>query len=112
MVDEVQKEPSILEEIKQAVDHSKKRGQFILTGSAKLDHMKGVSDSLAGRVSVCELGGLSLRELYQVPFQEPFVPTEQYLRDRERKRKPYENIWEIIHRGSYPGLYDVRPRLE
>ena len=107
IIDEVQKEASVLEEIKQIVDNSQKRGQFILTGSAKLELMKGVSESLAGRVSICELGGLSLREIYQVPFYDHFVPTEQYISEREKKLKPYEDIWEIIHKGSYPELYDT-----
>lgn len=107
IIDEVQKEGSVLEEIKQIVDNSQKRGQFILTGSAKLELMKGVSESLAGRVSICELGGLSLREIFHVPFNQHFVPTEQYIREREKELKPYEDIWEIIHKGSYPELYDV-----
>ena len=98
---------TVLEEIKQIVDNSQKRGQFILTGSAKLELMKGVSESLAGRVSICELSGLSLREIYQVPFYDHFVPTEQYISEREKKLKPYEDIWEIIHKGSYPELYDT-----
>lgn len=69
--------------------------------------MKGVSESLAGRVSICELGGLSLREIYQVPFNGHFVPTEQYICEREKELRHYEDIWEIIHKGSYPELYDV-----
>ena len=107
IIDEVQKEPSVLEEIKQIVDNSQNRGQFILTGSAKLELMKGVSESLAGRVSICELGGLSLREIYQVPFNGHFVPTEQYICEREKELRHYEDIWEIIHKGSYPEIYDV-----
>ena len=107
IIDEVQKEPSVLEEIKQIVDNSQNRGQFILTGSAKLELMKGVSESLAGRVSICELGGLSLREIYQVPFNGHFVPTEQYIWEGEKELRHYEDIWEIIHKGSYPEIYDV-----
>ena len=46
-IDEVQKEGAILEEIKQIVDESDERGQFILSGSQKLELMKGISESLA-----------------------------------------------------------------
>ena len=53
---------------KEIVDESDKRGQFILSGSQKLELMKGVSESLAGRVSLCELSGLSLRKIYKVDF--------------------------------------------
>lgn len=106
-IDEVQKENSILEEIKLLVDESESRGEFILSGSQKLELMKGMSESLAGRVSVMELAGLSLREIKGISFNRHFIPTEEYLQDREKELKPYDNIWQIIHKGSYPELYDV-----
>lgn len=106
-IDEVQKENSILEEIKQIVDESDDRGMFILSGSQKLELMKGMSESLAGRVSMAELLGLSLREIYNVKFNQHFVPTDEYLKEREKEIKKYDNLWEIIHKGSYPELYDV-----
>ena len=106
-IDEVQKEKSILEEIKQIVDDSDQRGEFILSGSQKLELMKGVSESLAGRVSVMELTGLSLREIKGISFNRHFIPSEEYLREREKELRPYSNIWKIIHKGSYPELYDV-----
>lgn len=106
-IDEVQKESSILEEIKQKVDDSNERGQFILSGSQKLELMKGVSESLAGRVSICELCGLSLREIHQVDFNRHFVPTDDYIEERENKLIAYKDIWNIIHKGSYPELYDI-----
>ena len=106
-IDEVQKEGSVLEEIKIKVDESDERGQFILSGSQKLELMKGVSESLAGRVSVYELSGLSLREIHQIGFNKHFIPTEVYIREREQELKKYDNIWELIHKGSYPELYDI-----
>ncbi len=106
-IDEVQKEDSVLEIIKQEVDDSDKRGQFILSGSQSLALRKGMSESLAGRVSVVELAGLSLREIYGVGFNRHFVPTEKYLAAREKKISQYPDLWNIIHKGSYPELYDV-----
>ena len=106
-IDEVQKENSILEEIKLIVDSSDSRGDFILSGSQKLELMKGMSESLAGRMSIVELTGLSLREIKGVPFNRHFVPTEEYLQDREKDFIRYSDIWEIIHKGSYPELYDI-----
>ena len=106
-IDEVQKEGAILEEIKQIVDESDERGQFILSGSQKLELMKGISESLAGRVSIFELSGLSMREIKKIKFNKHFVPTEDYLKERETELKKYDNVWEIIHKGSYPELYDI-----
>lgn len=106
-LDEVQKENSILEEIKLIVDESNERGMFILSGSQKLELMKGMGDSLAGRVAITELSGLSLREIHGVKFNRHFVPTEEYLRSREAEMVSYDNLWKIIHKGSYPELYDI-----
>ena len=106
-IDEVQKENSILEEIKLIVDSSDARGEFILSGSQKLELMKGMSESLAGRISIVELAGLSLREIHGVQFNRHFVPTEEYMQEREKEIIRYSDIWEIIHKGSYPELYDI-----
>jgi len=106
-IDEVQKENSILEDIKLIADESDKRGMFILSGSQKLELMKGISESLAGRISITELAGLSLREIHGIRFNQHFVPTQEYLQEREKELKSYDNLWETIHKGSYPELYDV-----
>lgn len=106
-IDEVQKENSILEEIKLIVDSSDSRGDFILSGSQKLELMKGMSESLAGRISIIELTGLSLREINGVLFNRHFVPTEEYLQEREKDIVRHYDIWKIIHKGSYPELYDI-----
>ena len=90
------------------MDESDQRGQFILSGSQNLELMKGVSESLAGRISICELCGLSLREINQIDFNKHFVPTDEYITKREASLKKYSNIWEIIHKGSYPELYDIK----
>lgn len=106
MIDEVQKCPSIFNRLKIVLDNTEKLSNFFLTGSQKLQLMENVSDSLAGRISIVELEGLSLREINDVDFNRHFVPTEDYLSEREKHLKKYSaDIWETIHRGSYPELY-------
>ena len=106
MIDEVQKCPSIFNRLKIVLDGTDKLSNFFLTGSQKLQLMENVSDSLAGRISIVELEGLSLREINDVDFNRHFVPTEEYLTEREKHLKKYAaDIWETIHRGSYPELY-------
>lgn len=106
MIDEIQKCPAIFNKLKITLDNIDTYGNFYLTGSQKLQLMEGVSESLAGRVSVVELEGLSLREIYTVPFTKHFIPTENYLKEREGAIRIYrEKLWETIHRGSYPELY-------
>lgn len=106
MIDEVQKCTSIFNRLKIVLDNTEEHGNFFLTGSQKLQLMENVSESLAGRISVMELEGLSLREITGVEFNKHFVPSGDYISSREKALKDYPaDIWSIIHRGSYPELY-------
>ena len=108
--DEVQRAPNLFRYIKLKCDESDDRGQFCLSGSQPLELMENASESLSGRVSVIELSGLSLREIQREEFNEPFVPTMEYIKKRSRSAKAPENLWSIIHRGSFPELQN--PELE
>lgn len=106
VIDEVQKCPSIFNKLKIVLDHTDNYGNFFLTGSQKLQLMEEISESLAGRISIVELDGLSLREINGIDFNHHFVPTTRYLTNREQTLKKYDgDIWSIIHRGSFPELY-------
>lgn len=106
MIDEVQKCPSLFNKLKIVLDNTEKCGNFFLTGSQKLQLMENDSESLAGRISVVELDGLSLREIHKVSYNHHFVPSQEYITEREKHLKPYnKDIWSAIHRGSYPELF-------
>ena len=104
ILDEIQYVPESFSYLKMRVDESQKTGQFVLTGSQVFNMMQGVSETLAGRVGILELQGLSMREICDVPFKQPFIPTESYLEEREKHLKSYEPIWQHIHRGAMPRL--------
>ncbi|MBR0295170.1 MAG: ATP-binding protein [Bacilli bacterium] len=109
-IDEAQKVPSIFEAIKEKIENEKLGyGSFILSGSQKLKLHQG-EETLAGRVSTNELSGLSLREIFDVDFNKHFVPTDEYISLREKKLKKYGDLWEIIHRGQYPELYENKEK--
>jgi predicted AAA+ superfamily ATPase len=61
-LDEVQRAPDVLLAVKRAVDAKRRRGQFILTGSANLLLMRSVSESLAGRAGYLTLWPMTRRE--------------------------------------------------
>jgi len=61
-LDEVQREPDLLIAVKRAIDSDRRPGRFLLTGSANLLLMQGVSESLAGRASYLTLGPMTRRE--------------------------------------------------
>jgi predicted AAA+ superfamily ATPase len=61
-LDEVQRAPQLLLAIKRSVDLDRRPGRFLLTGSANLLLMAGVSESLAGRAFYLVLGPMTERE--------------------------------------------------
>ena len=106
IIDEIQYAPELLSYIKLIVDKSDKKGQYWLTGSQQFHLMKNVSESLAGRVGILDLMGLSLVELSQTPNNEPFFPDLEYIEERREKHKNYStsDIFKIIYNGSFPAL--------
>ena len=106
IIDEIQYAPNLLSYIKLIVDKSDKKGQYWLTGSQQFHLMKNVSESLAGRVGILDLMGLSLAELSQTPNNEPFFPDLEYIEERRENHKNYStsDIFKIIYNGSFPAL--------
>ena len=72
-VDEIQKAPVLFEQIKMYIDRDRKKGQFYMCGSQQFRMMKGVSESLSGRIGLLTLLGYSLREMYTVTFGKSFI---------------------------------------
>lgn len=105
-VDEIQKAPKLFEQIKMIFDRDRKKGQFFMCGSQQFKMMKGVSESLAGRIGLVTLLGLSLRENFGVDSDVPFIPTNEYFTERKNNLAniSYDDVWNIIHRGSMPEL--------
>ena len=105
-IDEVQYAPAIFHYIKILLDKSHNKGDFFLTGSQSFELMKNVTESLAGRAGILELSGLSFREITGDPHTKPFMPSIEYLRERNKSKTVLRipEIWEIIHRGSLPEL--------
>lgn len=70
--------------------------------------MKGVSESLAGRIGLVTLLGFSLRESHDVGFDAPFIPTGEYFAERKQYLADisYDSVWSAIHRGSMPELHN------
>lgn len=105
-IDEAQYAPNLFPGIKMQIDEKKQKGMYFLSGSQPFEMMKNVSESLAGRIGIVNLPGISLRELYGISFREPFLPTAQYFEARAKEPTPvsYSDVWKIIHRGSFPEL--------
>ena len=104
--DEIQYAPELLPYLKLAVDKNKTKGMYFLTGSQQFHLMKNASESLAGRIGILQLMGLSLREMNSDTFSKPFIPTLQYLnmRNKNSMKLDADKIWKMIHTGSFPAV--------
>ena len=105
LIDEVQYAPELFSMIKLIVDKEHRKGDFWLTGSQIFDLMKGVQESLAGRVAVLSLFSLSQTEIYggeDRPFQ---IELEDLTKRKEgRTSADLQEIFRRIFQGSMPAI--------
>lgn len=102
-IDEVQYAPELFSYIKLRVDEDESPGQYWLTGSQQFSLLKNVQESLAGRVGILHLLGLSLAEAGGVPDAgQPFLPS---LLRTEDKQATADGLFEALVRGWYPRLW-------
>lgn len=103
IIDEIQRNPELFSPIKWIVDQSDERGRIVLTGSQTYHLMKGVSESLAGRIRIIEMPSLSLRELIaETNMPHAYIPRSLNVNQSQRGF----DLWKTIHRGSMPELQD------
>lgn len=107
VIDEIQYAPGLLNYIKMAVDRERKPGLYWLTGSQQFHMMQGVSESLAGRIGIVRLLGLSRKEqICQGLSSTPFLPTPERLAEglATAESPSLKALYETIWRGSFPAI--------
>jgi predicted AAA+ superfamily ATPase len=103
LIDEIQYAPELFKYIKIYADNSDKKGIIWMTGSQQYSLMKGVTESLAGRIAIINMLGLSIYELENKgKSQQPFIPnfTPASLSTKKDLPETYRIIW----KGSFPEL--------
>lgn len=108
LIDEIQYAPQLLSYIKMYADNGAKNGDIWLTGSQRLPLMQGVTESLAGRVGIIDLQGLSASEINGTGNSEPFLPEVDALFNRmaKAKKQSLKEIYKLIWQGSMPAMYN------
>lgn len=114
LIDEFQRVPSILLEMKRIVDEKALAGEdnsgmFWLTGSQKFKMMQNVSESLAGRIAIFDMSSLSIAEIEGRPSA-LFQPDLNSLRERQKsgRRKNIHDVYEDIFLGGMPRLRSTK----
>ncbi|MDR3274937.1 MAG: ATP-binding protein [Endomicrobium sp.] len=102
LIDEIQYVPELFPYIKMIIDKEKRNGLFWLTGSQMFHLMKNTTESLAGRVAVLNLQGLSQGEKLKHSVSVPFLPSFEL--KRNASILSLSEIYKLIWQGSYPRL--------
>lgn len=116
IIDEVQNAPELFGQIKIMCDESEETGRFWLTGSQQFHMMKHVRETLAGRIGVLELYGLSRSEIDRVHFDDTLDFSLPCLLERQKqvKKNDIVDTFESIWKGGMPQvlLADAEQRQE
>lgn len=116
IIDEIQKAPKLLDEIKIKIDeqrkiwlknNEKRRLMYVLSGSNRFELQQGISESLAGRCGIIEMSSFSQAEKLQQEAV-PFTPEIEKIISRSKDLKiPYKTrsqIFEDIFQGGMPDI--------
>ena len=110
IIDEIQYAPglfNVMESIvnKEKLEKGSNNGMFVIAGSEAYELMKGISESMAGRVSIIRMSPLSVREILSSEESE-FVFDLIALNKRSKDYSMNANtLFSLITRGMYPELH-------
>jgi predicted AAA+ superfamily ATPase len=110
IIDEAQRYPALFQELRGVIDRDRKiKNRFLLTGSSSLDLIKNVSESLAGRVGLVELGTFKTNETCAIGlpnFYEIFSKNIHHTTINFLKRLDpvvsHDQLMRAFLRGGYP----------
>ena len=117
IIDEIQKAPNPMDEIKIKIDAQRllwlknnepRKLMYILTGSNRFELQQGISDSLAGRCGVIEMLSLSQAEKANYPrysFSPEISDLLSLERDKSRTYKARSDVFNDIFNGGMPDIF-------
>lgn len=108
IIDEVQYAPELFSYMKVIIDETQEDGLFWLTGSQKFHLMRNITETLAGRVAIIDMLGLSQAEIDGRYDMQPFLLEEEYINDFSKYDYHDLNLFQMYQRiwiGSFPKLH-------
>ncbi len=114
IIDEIQRCKEVFIEIENIVNEVRRtrgtieaNGMYILTGSQKFHLMKGVSESMSGRVGIIEMEPLSQSEIRnwdEIPFE---IDNEKMMLNANERKLSDDDLYVSIVRGFYPARWEI-----
>ena len=115
VIDEIQRVPNLILAIKKNIDNDKQIGKFLLTGSANILSYPHVMESLAGRMDIISLEGLSISEVLK-QNQSYFINNLTQITNinelihlwtqklKSTQRMQHNDLDEFLFYGSFPDI--------
>ena len=107
ILDEIQYAPQLLHYVKDDIDARRQPGRWLLTGSQDFALMRGVSQTLAGRIAVLHLDPLAVTEVVGAPAASSLGELLERLCADSGGDAPDVDLADWLHRGAWP-----EPRLD
>lgn len=109
ILDEAQRMPKLFEILRGVIDENRdQRGRFIITGSSSPEILRNVSESLAGRVAIVELGTFKANEIFALPLSPIYelLATQTFTRESlanlDSPKLRIDQIQLAWQKGGYP----------
>ena len=111
VIDEIQKVPALLPEIKRQVDEDTSKGQYLLTGSANILNLPAITESLAGRMGTIRLRTLAHGEIVG---NSPTFLQRSFNHDFQSRLTGYtkRDVLALAFRGGYGETLELSPRAK
>jgi len=111
VIDEIQKAPVLMSEIKLVVDKDNRPGQYLITGSTNIQNMAKINDSLAGRIKHIRLRPLVVGEILG---KKPTFLQRAFAGDFPIQIKGYDKdaIFDLAFCGGYPEALRINDSKE
>lgn len=104
IIDEVQRCPDLLVTVKYFVDKTKRKRNFILSGSGNISLRQSPRETLAGRAKYLHLQGLSVRELKGLSSDGILSQVWEGKKIELKNIKSVNNVTKVVWRGGLPGV--------
>ena len=113
IIDEVQRMPKLFALMRALIDIDRKPARFLLLGSSSPHLIKGVSESLAGRIAYLDLGGINLPEAQKSKIKQDSLwfkggfPVALTLRQNSAVQNWYTNLIKSYTEKDMKELFGV-----
>ena len=113
LIDEIQKAPTLLNQIKIMCDESDERGRFWLTGSQRKKLMERSQETLAGRLGILRLYGLSQREKagYLNASALDFSMSRLQERQEHMQENDLQKVFQHIWQGGFADIQSASAEM-